>query len=189
MFFKKKEILSIDALRNAFDEQAKQFNENLEGLWKNIEEHLKKSSIIIKGQIPLLIVPSGNFRDMLNLAHGHTELDPSYFGQQSSFSVILDVEDGSKMLAKSPKDALTQFAKEKRHPLNAHESLAIVNKYPEILKHHYIIAAGTMYKKGNEELPLLWLLNEEDLPELHYAWFDIAHGAYGTASYRVKFKI
>ena len=91
------------------------------------------------------------------------------------------------MVAKSPKDALRKFQKEGRSALSINESVALLTHYPELLKDHYLISAGSFYTtKDNESLPLLWLLDEHKNPELHYAWFHIAHGSYGTASYGFK---
>ena len=69
-----------------------------------------------------------------------------------------------------------------------------LNSSDDVLENHYLISAGSFYTKPfntalgeeNEVLPLLWLLDEHSNPELHYAWFHIAHGSYGTASYAIK---
>ena len=90
------------------------------------------------------------------------------------------------MVAKSPKDALKKLEKENCQALTLNESMALLTHYPDTLKNHYVISAGSFYIKENETLPLLWLSNEHGNPELHYAWFHIAHGSYGTASYSIK---
>ncbi|MCX6723371.1 MAG: DUF5701 family protein, partial [Candidatus Staskawiczbacteria bacterium] len=104
----------------------------------------------------------------------------------NQFYILLDVEDGTKMVAKSAKESLKKFTKDNRFALNLDESIALITYNPEVLKNHYLISAGSFYNKEGEDLPLLWLLDEDHNPELHYAWFDIAHGSYGAGSYAVK---
>ena len=205
MFFNKKEKLNIDSLKNAFDAQKKtmiekgypatlnmnleDFNNNLESLWKSVSEKANNLEIEIKGNIPLLLVAGGNLQERIKLINGHTELDfndVKINETAEKLYVLLDVEDGAKMVAKSSKEALKRFSKENRSALNLDESIALLTYHLEILKDHYLIAAGSFYSKDEEDLPLLWLLDEDHNPELHYAWFDIAHGSYGTASYSIK---
>lgn len=207
MFFKRKEKLNIDSLKIFFDNQRKiliekdyptmldmsleDFNNNLELLWKSLLEKVNNIEIKIKGKIPLLLVVKNNFEEKIKKINGHTDLYldeiKNKTGESSSqFYFLLDVEDGSKMVAKSAKDALKKFTKEKRFALNLDESFALLTYYPEILKNHYLISAGSFYNKEGESLPLLWLLNEDYNPELHYAWFNIAHGSYGAGSYAIK---
>ena len=205
MFFKRKEKLNIDSLKNTFDAQKKtlieknypamlnmsleDFNNILEPLWKSFSEKAGNLEIEIKGNIPLLLVAGGNLQEKIKLIKGHTELDFNNIKANETakkFYILLDVEDGTKMVAKSSKEALKRFGKENRSALNLDESIALITYYPEILKDHYLITAGSFYSKDEEDLPLLWLLDEDHNPELHYAWFDIAHGSYGTASYSIK---
>ncbi len=140
--------------------------------------------------IPLVLV--ANFKEIkhgIEKIQGHTELhlpDIKTPELENAFYMLLDVEDGQNMVAKSAKEALKKFEKEKRHPLTIIESIALLTYYPELLKNHYLIVAGSFYQKEGQDLPLLWLLNEHGKPELHYAWFDIAHGSYGAASCAVK---
>lgn len=208
MFFKRKEKLNIDSLRDAFDLQKKiliekeypalldisleYFNNNLESLWKSSLKKINELEIEVKGNIPLLLVTEqGNIEEGIKKIKGHTELDLSSISNDdqnipNQFSILLDVENGEKMVAKSSKDSLKKFEKEKRSAFNLNESIALLTYYPEILKNHYLISAGSFYKKDGEDLPLLWILDEDHNPELHYAWFDIAHGSYGSGSYAIK---
>lgn len=208
LFFTKKEKLNSDSVRSLFDAQKKtlidlgypemlftsidDFNKKLESLW---EEFIKKAAnieITKKGNVPLLLVISqGNVQEKIKKIKGHSELDFNNLEADaqipSPMYMLLDVEDGKNMVAKSPKDALKKFQKEARHPLSINESVALLTHYPELLKDHYLISAGSFYTtKDNESLPLLWLLDEHENPELHYAWFHIAHGSYGTGSYSIK---
>ncbi len=206
MFFKKKKKLNMDSLRGAFDAQkktliekgypamlnmsAEDFTNNLEALWKSFSEKARNLEIEVKGNIPLLLVVGGNLQERIKKISGHTGLDFNNIkinGASEKLYIILDVEDGTKMVAKSSKDALKKFGKENRQALNLDESINLLTYYPEILKDHYLITAGSFYNKDEEDLPLLWLLDEDHNPELHYAWFDIAHGSYGTASYAVRY--
>src|SRR3989344_2402318 len=209
MFFRKKEKLSIESLRPIFETQkntllkldypallnmsTEDFNSGLEGTWKSLSEKVADMEIVIRGNVPLLIVvEQGVLQEKIKKIHGHTELDLYNIKKTENaslgpFSILLDVEDGRKMIAKSPKDALKKFEKEHRFSLTINESIALLTHYPELLKNHYLISAGSFYSKEQETLPLLWLLDEHGRPELHYAWFHIAHGSYGTASYKVKF--
>ena len=166
------------------------FNNALNILWKTVEEKVKNLEVEIKGNIPLLIViKKGDANEKIKKANGHTELDLKNISEENNsnnFYAILDVEDGQKMVAKSAKDSLKKFEKEKRTALNFQESIALVTSYPEVLKNHYFISAGSSYQKDEQNQPLLWLLDEDHNPELHYAWFDIAHGSYGAGSYLIK---
>jgi len=121
--------------------------------------------------------------------NGHSDLDFNKISSkksQNNFYVILDVEDGKKMIAKSAKDANKKFTKENRCAFNLDESIALITYYPKILSDHYFISADSFYNKDGQNQPLLWLLDENHNPELHYAWFDIAHGSYGAGSYSIK---
>ena len=131
----------------------------------------------------------GDANEKIKKIHGHTELDFHNISSEnagSNFYVLLDVEDGKNMVAKSAEVALKKFKKENRSALNLEESIALLTHYPEILVDHYFISAGSFYKKDGQSQPLLWLLDEDHNPELHYAWFDIAHGSYGAGSYLIK---
>ena len=205
MFFNKKEKLNTDSLSKTFDDQKKiliekgypatlnmnleDFNNNLESLWKSVSEKANNLEIEIKGNIPLLLVAGGNLQERIKLINGHTELDFNNIKLNETAGklyILLDVEDGTKMVAKSSKESLKKFKNNNRSAINLDESIALLTYHPEILKDHYLITAGSFYSKDGEDLPLLWLLDEDHNPELHYAWFDIAHGSYGAASYSIK---
>ena len=205
MFFRKKEKLNINSLRPIFETQQKtllrldypallgmteeEFNTKLKDIWKTLEATINSLEITIKGSIPLLLVVTiGDLKNKIEKIQGHTQLDIANITTENEhpFSILLDVEDGKNMVAKSPKDALRKFEKEHRHALNINESIALLTHYQDILKDHYVISAGSFYPKDGETLPLLWLLSEHKNPELHYAWFHIAHGSYGSPSYSIK---
>ncbi len=199
MFFRKKENFNIEQLRNVFDAQrqtllqkgfGKMFDKNVfETAWQKVEKIAEHAITSNSGTIPLLLVVNfKNIGEGIKSISGHTELDVNKIKTQenSPLYAILDVEDGANMVAKSPKDALKKFEKEGRHALNINESIALLTHYPTLLKDHYLISAGIFYEKEGETLPLLWLLDEHGNPELHYAWFHIAHGSYGTPSYSTK---
>ncbi|MDO8486475.1 MAG: DUF5701 family protein [Candidatus Staskawiczbacteria bacterium] len=208
MFFKRKEKLDLNSLKTIFESQKKilleagypailnisreEFNTKIENLWRLLSEKIDDTKINIKGNIPLLLVTGqGDIKEKIKKINGHTGLDLNKIKNNDAekpnlFYIVLDVEDGVKMVAKSAKDSLIKFKKENRHALNLDESVALLTYYPEILKNHYLISAGTFYEKENETVPLLWLLDQDHNPELHYAWFDIAHGSYGTGSYAIK---
>jgi hypothetical protein len=205
MFFTKKQKLDAATLHALFNQQKQtliqkgypallgmseeEFNAQTDSLWKLVSEKLGSLEIIVKGKIPLLLVVSqGLVIEKMAKINAHTELDVANVNlpKENPLYVLLDVEDGEHMVAKSPKDALKKFEKDNRSALTINESIALLTHYPELLKNHYLISAGSFYPKGNETLPLLWLLDEHGNPELHYAWFHIAHGSYGTASYSTK---
>jgi hypothetical protein len=210
MFLKQKEKLNMDSLRKVFDDQKailigkdypvimnislEDFNKSFEVLWQLFIDKANGLEIKSGGNIPLLIIPTnGNQEERIKIINGHTELDFKKIkndneGKENNFYILLDVEDGTKMVAKSAKDCLKKFNKESRFALNLDESIALLTYYPELLKNHYLITAGSSYNKDDENQPLLWLLDEDHNPELHYAWFDIAHGSYGTGSYKIKIK-
>ncbi len=206
LFFKPKEKLNIDSLQALFSAQKKtlidfgyptmlgmsveDFNNQLDNLWKTLSQKVATMQITKKGNVSLLIVVNaGNLQEKIQKIKGHSELELKNITnqpQESMFSLLLDVEDGHSMVAKSPRDALKKFEKEKRSALTINESIALLTHYPHLLKDHYLISVGSFYPKEGEELPLLWLLDEHKNPELHYAWFHIAHGSYGAASYSIK---
>ncbi len=210
MFFARKEKLNLDSLKTIFEMQkefllvndypvmlnmsSENFNSNLTDLWKSLLEKVDSIQINIKGNIPLLlVVQQGSVQEKIKKIKGHTELDFNKIknnnqDQSNLFYILLDVEDGAKMVAKSAKDSLKRFVKENRSSLNLEESIALLTYYPKTLKNHYLISAGSFYNKEEQDLPLLWLLDEDHNPELHYAWFDIAHGSYGAGSYAIKIK-
>lgn len=208
MFFKKREKTDLNSLRDILNFQKETLLENgypemlnispedfhkiIESLWNSLSSKIDNIDIKTKGNIPLLlVVHQGDLQEKIRKIKGHTELNFNKIksdgqARSSQFYIILDIEDGEKMVSKSTKDSLKKFKKEGRFALNLDESIALLTHYPNILKNHYLISAGIFYNKENEDLPLLWLLDENGNPELHYAWFDIAHGSYGAASYAIK---
>lgn len=94
--------------------------------------------------------------------------------------LCLDVEDGRKMLGKSPKQCLQEFKEQKRSELTALEGIILLISFPEILKHHYIDLPGSRID-GSDEVPYVFLGNG-DQPELY--WNDLANSddRWGSAS-------
>ncbi len=212
--YKGQEKINLDDLRQIFDSQKETLikrgigatlglddfakpdaelylEKETENAWQRLKEATVNISFKPFGKIPLLLVMHfPNIKEGIEKIQGHTELDLQKIKSEPSKNfcdILLDVEDGQKMIAKSPKDALKKLEKENRQALNINESTALLTHYPDILKNHYVISAGSFYTtKDNESLPLLWLLDEHGNPELHYAWFHIAHGSYGTASYTTR---
>jgi|GEM_PF-5544320 len=204
MFFNRKEKVNKDLLQSTFQEQknillskeypallgmtTEEFNNNLNSLWKSVEQQLNSIELVKKGNVPLLLVTQqGTVEDRIKKINGNTNLDLSHAKNaikvpKNPFYVLLDVEDGHAMVAKSPKDALKRFQKEHRSPLTLDESIALLTYRPQLLQDHYLTTPGTLYPKDNEQLPMLWLLDGHKNPELHYAWFHIAHGSYGAGS-------
>lgn len=202
MFFvKPRKKLDPAALHALFEEQVRKliekgypallslseadFRAKLESLWQDKKGEIEPLHFSQDSEIPfLLVIKTGDLAKRLELV-GKTELDLGQIKDKeetarSDFYFLLDVEDGRGEVAKSPAESLKRFAKSGRHALTLDESLALITHHPEILNDHYLISAGTFIVKGGEDLPLLWLL--DDKPELHYAWFGIAHGHYGSAS-------
>jgi len=205
MFFQKKEKINLDTLWLVFEAQKKVlqekgypdmfgadvFEKETANAWQRLKNFAQNIEFKPFGNLPLLLV--ANPKDMhqsITKINGHTELDLQKVKTeptQYAFEILLNVENGQKMVAKSPKDALKKFEKMSRNPLTINESIALLTYYSDLLKDHYLITAGSFYTtKDNESLPLLWLLDEHQNPELHYAWFHIAHGSYGTGSSATK---
>jgi len=212
MFFAKKNKAEPSVLKNAFEAQSarllkqgypralkideQQFKQKLEALWIELTSKIIDFQFEHKGTIPLLIVVGQKALpcpEQIELLGGHTNLEFEKIETtkpiDSPFYLTLDVEDGTKTIAKSPEESLRRFEKEGRSALTLEESIALLTHYPSVLKNHYLISAASLYLKENEREPLLWLLDDDDKPELHYAWFDIAHGHYGTASSATRFGI
>lgn len=164
------------------------FQTALNALWQKISTEINGTSLSFTGNIPLLIVVSHlPFTTSIQHLGAHSDLDFNLFSQdtpspQGLVYCVLDVEDGNKMIAKSPQESVRKFEKQSRFPLNLQESVALLTHHPQTLHDHYITINGTFYKKDGQKLPLLWLLDDDGEPELHYAWFNIAHGKYGAAS-------
>ncbi len=197
MFFQKKSKINLSELQPVFEAQKKvlleknyqEFEKDMTEAWKRLEQQAENILFVKQGNISLLLVVNSQLEKGIKTIQGHTELNLQNIKQENSnhtVSILLDVEDGAKMVAKSPKDALKKFVKENRFALTINESIALLTHYPALLKKHYVISAGSFYSKENETLPLLWLLDEHGNPELHYAWFHIAHGSYGTPSYKTR---
>ena len=206
-FFSPKIKLDLVELRKVFDNQrktllnlgypellglnAEQFQKETEAVWKDCADKHQNATFVQRGTIPLLLVATvKNINKALEKIHGHTDLEIPNIKMNTSvddhFYILLDVEDGERMIAKSPKESLKRFSREKRSPLNIHESIALLTHYPHILTNHYVITAGSSLKKDKENMALLWQSDENNNLQLHYAWFDIAHGNYGTASCGAK---
>ncbi|HZZ99700.1 MAG TPA: DUF5701 family protein [Candidatus Paceibacterota bacterium] len=204
LFSKPKSKLEPAVLKALFDQQVRtlvdkgyhgllnlseaDFRAKLDSLWQRNISKVEDYYFSKDREIPfLVVVKAGDARKSLELAGARTELDLTQIKNkeetpQADIYLLLDVEDGREEVAKSPAESLKRFSKKGRRPLTLNESLALLVHQPEILKDHYVISAGTFIPKNNAELPLIWLLDDDNSPELHYAWFDIAHGHYGSAS-------
>jgi hypothetical protein len=194
--FDKKTTPNLETLRKLFNEQVKKLEVELptyeaEKLWASLEKNLKDFSFVSRGNIPLLIVTNSLIPEGMEKIHGHTKLELENVIEENPvvapYYLLLDVDDGRKAVAKSPQDSLKLFKKQTRLPFTLNESIALLRQYPETLKDHYLTACGSFYKKDEQEQPLLWLLDDDKHPELHYAWHHIAHGSYGAGSSAIRF--
>ena len=91
---------------------------------------------------------------------------------------IYDVEDGMKMLGKSPSKAIEELKKSKRRPLTVSEGLALFRKDKKILKNHYIDLGGSRY--GSGFAPGLFLAGGK--PKLSYDGLVYSYDGWGSAS-------
>lgn len=168
------------------------FNRATESAWNIFKNQAKNYKFKTYGTIPLLlVVNSPNTLDVMEKIGGHTDLKlenikEKYWAMKEDFYFILDVEDGEKIMARSPKRALKTLKWEGRFALNLNESLALITHYPQILQDHFLVAAGSYYPEGRENLPLVWGVDGDSNPVLKYSWFDIAYGNYGIGSCAAK---
>src|SRR3989344_6181319 len=120
MFFVKKEKANIENLRSIFDSQKKIlqekgftdifgvdiFERETENAWQRLKNSAQNIEFKPFGNLPLLLV--ANPKDMqqsITKINGHTELDLQKITNElpkSLFEILLDIEDGQKMVAKSP---------------------------------------------------------------------------------------
>ena len=92
---------------------------------------------------------------------------------------LYDVEDGTKMLGKSPNECVKEFEKQGRRALNIFEGLALLRHNPEVLEHH-IDLAGSRYVEFGGGVPYLCLLG--GVRSLGDGWADGGDPCYGSAS-------
>jgi len=91
---------------------------------------------------------------------------------------IFDIEDGTKMLGKSPDDCDKIFKEQGRRGLTIYEGLALLRDNPNILKDHFIDLPGSRYASGY--VPCLGLFGSR--PGLGDSFSDSAFSRCGSAS-------
>lgn len=102
--------------------------------------------------------------------------------QPSSDGYIYDVEDGKKMLGKSPEECEKIFKKQGRRALTIHEVLAIYRRNPNVLENHCIDITGSRYE-DSDRVPRLYLLLGG--PWLDWIYLVGASDEWGSASARI----
>lgn len=112
---------------------------------------------------------------------GYTYLDPSELTDIEDVPgkpyYIYDVEDGTAMLGKAPRDAEKLIRKDKRFPLTADEVMSL-GIHSDVLSRHYVDAPGSRHESS--EVPVLWLLGGK--PELDWNFADDADDEWGAGS-------
>ena len=91
---------------------------------------------------------------------------------------IYDVEDGTKMLGKSPENCQRIFKEQHRRGLTVAEAIALYIQSPEILKNHYIDISGSSF----DSACVLDLRFSVDGPWLGYGCAGSARSYYGSPS-------
>ena len=97
---------------------------------------------------------------------------------EQSIYWIYDVEDGTKMLGKSPENCRRIFKEQNRRGLTVAEAIALIVQNPEILENHYIDISGSCY--DSDVVPFLLLNNGR--PRLGCSAVDNAGLRCGSAS-------
>ena len=92
--------------------------------------------------------------------------------------LVLDVEDGRRMLKTSPDRAVEIFSQEDRSAYVCREGIFHVMYFPETLRNHYMDLSGSRY--GAESVPYLCL--DEGQPRLYYYWSGGANPKWGSPS-------
>ncbi len=92
--------------------------------------------------------------------------------------LMLDVEDGRKMLKMPPDDCFKQFANQKRLGFTADEGAMLCVYWPETLRHHYIDCPGSRYDRGDVPCVSIWYGE----PWLDACYSDDGSPSFGSAS-------
>jgi len=99
---------------------------------------------------------------------------------------IYEVEDGGRFAVSdpltSPEQEEKNLKKEKRIPFATAHGIAVIRRFPEILKHHYLDLLNSRYKSS--EIPCLSLFCSE--PKLHAGCAGFADSDYGVPSFRIS---
>ena len=92
--------------------------------------------------------------------------------------LVLDIEDGRKMLKTAPDRAVEIFSQEGRSAYVCREGIFHVMYFPETLRHHYMDLSGSRY--GTRFVPSLCLV--EGRPGLSDFWSNCALPRWGSPS-------
>ncbi len=157
----------------------------------------KKSSVLSKaskmafenGHIPFIPVIPQRYRTLYDLIAmvrngnewGYTQLDPADITDKVKTPgrpyYIYDVEDGRAFLGKSPMDAEKILKKQLRSPLTTVEAIALTI-HTDVLRHHYIKAAGSCYNKSDDGIPAIFL--HGGMPVLGWGLVDTRDERWGS---------
>lgn len=139
----------------------------------------KRLLLDISSQMALVEVDGKTGRNYLDLTE-HKDLieipDRIYW--------IYEVEDGSRFAVSDPLTSPEQeekiLKKEKRTPFASIHGIALVRRFPKILKHHYLDLPGSRCRSSR--VPYLRLYC--DRPGLVAYYADVASSDYGVPSFR-----
>lgn len=90
--------------------------------------------------------------DLGHKKRAYTFLDPSHLSDVGRIKLpeepylLLDVEDGTKMLGKSPREATKLLKQERRYPFTVNHGLSLVIHSPEVIFHHNLHLSGSRIK-------------------------------------------
>lgn len=121
-----------------------------------------------------------------NEKQGYTCLDPNEITDKVETPkkpyFIYDVEDGKKMLGKSPEKAEKLIKEQKRFCLTADEGIAVC-VHTNVLSDHYVDCTASRYE-DTDKVPNVYL--DCDRPGLSWRSFGNSDGRWGSASCRSR---
>lgn len=100
---------------------------------------------------------------------------------QGRWGWIYGVEDGKKMLGRSPNSAIEEFGRNARRGLMTVEGLALYRENPDLLKDHFVDLSGSRYGEFGVGVPGLYLGGGvPSLDDSLWAGYGLSH--WGSAS-------
>lgn len=112
----------------------------------------------------------------LNLSY-HKDQHPK---PQGRWGWVYGVEDGKKMLGRSPNSCIEEFKRNSRRGLMTVEGLALYRENPDLLKDHYVDLSGSRFDRFVDHVPHLCL--HDGVPSLSYYWAGNSASRWGSAS-------
>ena len=204
-----KNRLVVEAKKPKYEVLEKLFDSQIQVLWdRGCPDQIigllvaQKSSVLSKaskiafenGHIPFIPVIPQTYRSFYDLMamvrngdkRGYVHLDPvvvtsitDKIKTPDKPYYIYDIEDGRRLVGKSPKEAEKILEEQPRSPLTAAEIIALC-VHTNVLKHHYVQATGSRCSYDERDMvPDVVLL---DIPMLDQCWVNSESNSWGSPS-------